>query len=293
MGDSTVHQPFRRGAGVRLGGIVRLVHPFPTVLNAMVAGALACVALGGWPGAGRLVWVTATMLTIQSAIGAVNDWADRALDAQAKPWKPIPAGLVSAYLARTLAVLLVGAALTLIMVGPPRAWALGIAGLGIGLAYDLGVKRTPFSAVTYALALPLVPVWVWTAMERDSPALAGILPVGVLLGSALQLANALPDAEADAAAGMRGTLQWLGPVCGRRTAWLTFGAALVTAATLAPLLGLRLWPFSVSWLIAAMLLSSAVLLYRRQPSTRSLQQGWMLLAVAAGVLAVGWLASLP
>ncbi len=293
MHDSTVRQPARRIPGARLRGVVRLVHPFPSVLNAVVAGALACVALRGWPDAGRLLWVTVTMLVIQCAIGAVNDCADRALDARAKPWKPIPSGLVSADLARMLAVLLVGAAVALILVGPSRAWPLGFAGLGVGLAYDLGVKRTPFSALTYALALPLVPVWVWTAMGRDSPALVGILPVGVLLGVALQLANALPDAEGDTAAGVRGTLQWLGPARGRRLAWLTFAAALIVAVLLAPPLGLQRWPFALSWAIAALLLLITVMAYRREPSVRSLQRGWSLLAPAAGVLAVGWLASLP
>ena len=293
MRNSTIRQPVRVLSSARLPGVVRLVHPFPSVLNAVVAGALACVALRGWPGAGRLLWVTLTMLVIQCAIGAVNDWADRTLDARAKPWKPIPSGLISADLARTLAVLLVGAAVALIVAGPSRAWLLGFAGLGVGLAYDLGVKRTPFSALTYALALPLVPVWVWTAMERDSPALAGILPVGVLLGVALQLANALPDAEDDAAAGVRGTLQWLGHARGRRLAWLAFAAALIVAILLAPLLGLRRWPFALSWVIAALLLLLAVLAYRREPSVRSLQRGWSLLAPAAGVLAIGWLASLP
>ncbi|MER3421242.1 MAG: ubiquinone biosynthesis protein UbiA, partial [Chloroflexota bacterium] len=77
-------------------------------------------------------------------------------------------------------------------------------GLGAGLAYDLWLKRTPYSALAYAVALPLVPLWVWTALERFTPALLWAWPVGALLGGALHLANAVPDLEADATAGVHG-----------------------------------------------------------------------------------------
>ena len=293
MRDAIVRRPSRVQRRTRLLGLLCLVHPFPSLLNAVVVGVLACVAVRGWPGIGPLLRLTGTMLTIQCAIGVMNDWADRDLDAREKPWKPIPAGLVPARLALGVALLLIGIAVVLAAAAPRGAWLLAISGLAIGLAYDLGLKRTPISALTYALALPLVPLWVWSALGRATPALSGVLPVGVLLGFALQLANALPDAAGDEAGGIRGTLQWLGPDRGRSVAWAAFVAALVLALALAVTLRLRPAPFGACWLIAVLLLGTAVVLYRREPSVRSLQRGWSLLAPAAGVLAVGWLASLP
>jgi 4-hydroxybenzoate polyprenyltransferase len=277
----------------RLRGLVRLLHPFPTLLNALVAGALACVAVRGWPGTAQLVTLMATMLAIQATIGALNDWADRALDAREKPWKPIPAGMVSPPAALVTAVTFAALAVLLAALDGPVPWLLAMAGLACGVGYDLGLKRTPLSALTYAVALPLVPLWVWAALGQATPALAAVLPVGVLLGVGLQLANALPDAAGDEAAGVRGTLQWLRPTRGRRVAWLAFAAALALALLLAPIAGLRPLPFIACWLIATLLLIAAVGLYRREPSPRSLRRGWTLLAPATGLLAVGWFASLP
>jgi 4-hydroxybenzoate polyprenyltransferase len=298
-GDAAIRAPSAadmsgsRAPHLRLLGVLRLFHPFPSILNALVVAVLAGVAARGWPGTGRILTLTATMLCIQCAIGALNDWADRGLDALTKPAKPIPAGLIGPKAALAAAVCLGVAPTVLAARFGGAAWALAMMGFGVGIAYDLGLKRTPFSALTYAVALPLVPVWVWTALDLASPAVAVVLPVGFLLGFGLQLANALPDAEGDALGGVRGTLQYLGPELGRRVAWLSFGAALALAALLAGASGLRPWPFLACWVISAVLLLAAVWIYRRRPSRRSLQVGWTLLAPAAGALAVGWLGSLP
>jgi 4-hydroxybenzoate polyprenyltransferase len=275
-----------------LVGWLRLLHPFPSLLNAAVVACLALVAVGGWPGL-IAVRLTLTMLCIQCSIGALNDWADRSLDARTKPDKPIPAGLVSPALALLSAIILATIAALLALIGGPAAWLIAMCGMGTGFAYDLGLKRTPFSALTYAVALPLIPFWVWTALGVATPALYAVLPVGMLLGGALQLANALPDAEGDRSAGLHGTLQWLGPERGRRAAWLAFGVALALAVVLAVLAGLRPLPFVPCWLVATALYTGSVLSYRFDPSRRSLQRGWTMLAPAAALLAVGWLASLP
>lgn len=286
---STARPPLR----LRLVGFLRLLHPFPSLLNAIVVAVFACVAVRGWPGAGRLLWLTLTMLCIQFSIGALNDWTDRRLDARTKPAKPIVAGLISPPAALAAAAGFAVAAAVLASNGGPAAWLLAMCGLGVGVAYDLGLKRTPFSALTYAVALPLIPIWVWSALGRSSPALYAVLPVGILLGVSLQLANALPDAEGDAAEGVRGTLQVLGPRRGRLLAWLAFALALLLSAVLAPFVALRTMPFLLCWLVAALLLSTAIIAYARRPSRRSLQWGWTLLAPGAGVLSVGWLVSLP
>jgi 4-hydroxybenzoate polyprenyltransferase len=43
----------------------------------------------------RVLCLSVSMLAIQAAIGAANDWADAPADATSRPTKPIPAGLVA------------------------------------------------------------------------------------------------------------------------------------------------------------------------------------------------------
>src|SRR5436309_8215858 len=80
---------------------VRVLHPFPSVLNSALVLALALIA-GGPPTAAVLLALG--MLGIQFCIGVVNDLADERLDAATKPWKPIPSGLVTRRSARLIAV---------------------------------------------------------------------------------------------------------------------------------------------------------------------------------------------
>ncbi len=282
-----------RRRGHRVLRALRLVHPFPTLLNAVVVVLLATVAVRGRPEIGVVVRLAATMLAVQSAIGVVNDWADRDLDAAVKPWKPIPAGVVSAGVAGWLGGLTIALALFLGATLGPAAWLLSTAGLGVGLAYDLWLKRTPLSGLTYALALPLVPLWVWTALGRFTPALLWAWPVGALLGGALHLANALPDLEADAAAGVRGLAQRLGRRRALAGAWGGYLIAVLSAAALGLPLGLDRRVLLPGAAAALALLGGAVTAHLCRPGPAALQTGWSLLAPGAALLAVAWLAALP
>jgi 4-hydroxybenzoate polyprenyltransferase len=282
-----------RRRGRRILHALRLLHPFPTLLNVVAVVLLTLVAADGQPEIGVVARLTATMLAVQSAIGVVNDWADRDLDATAKPWKPIPAGVVSAGVAGRLGALTTALALALGATLGPAAWLLSTAGLGAGLAYDLWLKRTPFSGLTYAVALPLVPLWVWTALGRFTPALLWVWPIGALLGGALHLANALPDLEADAAAGVRGLAQRLGRRRALAGAWGGYLAAVLGAAALGLPLGLDRRVLLPGAAGALALLGAAVVAHLRRPGPAALQTGWSLLAPGAALLAVAWLAALP
>ena len=79
-----------------LSGLVRLVHPFPSALDAGVTFVLALLA--GAPG-GRAALLAIAMLAIQFSIGAVNDLADAPADALASRSKPLMDGRVPARLA--------------------------------------------------------------------------------------------------------------------------------------------------------------------------------------------------
>jgi 4-hydroxybenzoate polyprenyltransferase len=72
--------------------LLRLVHPFPSALNAILVLGIAVLAGGELPVAFQLALA---MLGIQFCIGAVNDLYDEELDAKSKPFKPIPARRVT------------------------------------------------------------------------------------------------------------------------------------------------------------------------------------------------------
>ncbi len=288
-GPATPERP--RGV-VRLSRALRIIHPFPTALNAVAVVMLALVAARGSPGGGALARLAATMLAAQSAIGIVNDYVDRFLDARTKPWKPIPSGAVRPDVARWLGIAAIVLALVLGATFGPAAWALSTAGMSVGLVYDLWLKRSAFSGLTYAVALPLAPLWVWTALDRFTPALLWIWPVGLVLGGALQIANALPDIEDDAAHGVRGTAQWFGPTRALAAAWGGYLLAVGMALGAGLALGHDRRVLVLGAAASMLLLALAMLAYVRRPGSAALQFGWSLLAPGAGVLAVTWLAAL-
>jgi|SRR5581483_8768332 len=271
---------------------VRLVHPFPTVLNALAAVALAAVALRGRPDAPLALRLMGTMLAVQSAVGVVNDCVDRDLDAATKPWKPIPAGLVSPRLAWVLGVLAAAVGIALGATLGGAACALSTAGMAVGLAYDLRLKRTAWSGLTYAVALPLVPIWVWTAAGRYRPALLWVIPIGLVLGASLQLVNTLPDLEGDGSHGVRGTAHRLGRRRALAAAWGGYLAAVLLAVTLGLALGHRQPLLFGGAVLALALLAVAISAWLLRRDTVALQFGWSVLAPGAGVLAVSWLAAL-
>jgi len=180
-----------------LSGLVRLVHPFPSALDAAVTFALALVAGAT---AGRAALLGVAMLTIQFSIGAFNDVLDAPADAVAGRFKPLVDGRIPARVALGVAGVAGMVGLVLAALAGPAAALVALAGYGIGLAYDLRLKASPWSWLPYAMGIPLLPVFAWVGATGDLPvpilALAGL---GVLAGTALAIANSLADAERDAA----------------------------------------------------------------------------------------------
>ncbi len=274
----------------RLGGVGRLMHPFPTVMNTLATLLFASLALGEWPEARTAVPLVGAIFGSQAAIGIANDLADRALDRVTKGGKPLAAGLVSPL----VAALVLALALILAGVGAaafgPASLALVALGTGIGLAYDLWLKRTALSWLPYLLAIPLEPIWVWVALGRFTPRLLWLYPLGAALLLALHLANALADWRGDTDARVTGLVQRLGR---RRAVALLWVAACLPAA-LATALGLvlpyrweRFWPaIAVSLLPIA---ASLTLVYRRPDDDAPFRTVFGLLIVSTIVLAAGWL----
>lgn len=167
-------------------------HPFPSLVVATVTVAFAFLAESS-PPTETVIALGVAMLCFQFAIGIANDIVDAADDAKSKPWKAIPRGVVSRRHAIVLATAFAGVGMLISSGLPFGAWVVGIAGLACGLAYDVQLKRTALSWLPFAVALPLIPVWVFLGLERWEPLLWFAFPLGALVGLALHLANQAPD----------------------------------------------------------------------------------------------------
>jgi len=231
------------------------------------------------------------MTALQVSIGALNDVVDAPRDAGRKPGKPIPAGLVSPGLGRAVAV--GGAALGIALAAPSglASVALALVVLGIGYGYDLGFKGTAWSWVPFAVGIPLLPVFGWLGAAGSLPAsFAILLPVAVLAGAALAIANARVDAERDAAAGVDSVAIRLG--LGR--AWAVHAGLLVVvvAAALVTLSVGRAPTATIALAaVAAVVIGLGIVIGRGDASARQ-ERAWELEAAGSGLLAIAWLAGI-
>ena len=204
-------------------------HLAPVIVVELATAAFAVIAWGGVPPLSVLGPLLLAMLGGQLAIGATNELVDLPLDAVAKPEKPLPSGAVSVPGARLVAVLgLVVMAWFGFPFGPVP-FALLALGTGIGVAYDLWLKRSPWSWAPYLLALPLLPIWVFAALGRPEPRLLMLYPLGAFAAVGVHFAQALPDAVSDRQAGLMTATSRLGTRPAFAAAWL----ATVSAPLLA------------------------------------------------------------
>jgi len=270
---------------------LRIIHPLPTLLNVAATAALAFVAARGVPDATVLARMLVAMLCAQSAIGAVNDHADRDLDAAMKPWKPIPAGLVSPaaalWLAGALLFVAVGAGATL------GSWSLLLLmlGIGCGLVYDVRLKRSRWSGLPFMVAIPTLPLWVWVTLGAWHDRLLWLVPLGALIGLSLHLANTLPDLAGDAAHGVQGLAHGLGDRRSKIVAWTSFAVALALSLALAPALAYDLAVY-LPVLAAGSLALIASVWAGSQNSPSAQQFAFGVLGIGAAVVATGWLAAI-
>ena len=266
-------------------GLVRLVHPFPIVLDGLATAAVVLLAGGDGTVALRL---GAAMTALQASIGALNDLVDARLDLGRKPGKPIPAGQVSPTIARFVLIGAAGAGFALTVPSGPGLMAIAGLGLAVGYAYDLVAKGTAWSWVPFAIGLPLLPVFAWFGARGSlSPAFGMLLPAAVAAGAALALANARADLERDQSGGVASVATRLGA---RRAWWL--GAALMAGVALLALSSLVLAGSPVQALgaavLAVVLLGAGVVIGKGASADRR-ERGWEIQAVAVAALAAAWL----
>jgi 4-hydroxybenzoate polyprenyltransferase len=271
----------------RLAGLVRLTHPFPSLLDGGATVAIALLAGGRPLDALRL---GAAMVALQASIGTINDLVDVPRDAGRKPGKPIPAGLVGPTTATLLALVAAAVGLVLSLPSGLPTGVVAVAILAVGLLYDLWLRGTPWSWLPFALGIPLLPVFAWLGATGRVPELFLVLvPTAFISGAGLAIANALADVERDAEAGVRSVARQMGaPVAWTAHAMLQ---ATVVAVAVASLLGAGApVPLLMGAAGATVVLLAGVYL-ARGASAASRERGWELEAVGTALLAAVWIAA--
>ncbi|WP_246855082.1 SCO3242 family prenyltransferase [Cellulomonas sp. Y8] len=201
--------PARSGLPARVRDHLELVRApaVLTVLGDTVAGASAA----GHPLTGRRAVLPLASACLYAGGMALNDWADRAVDAVERPERPIPSGRIA----------------------PRHALAVagGLGAAGLALAAAGGGRRALAVAVPLAAA-----VWLYDARLKDTVAGPGAMAacrgLDVLLGAGVgRLRAAAPAAAAVAAHTAGVTLLSRGEVHGstRATAGAVATASVVVA----------------------------------------------------------------
>jgi 4-hydroxybenzoate polyprenyltransferase len=249
--------------------------------------------LAAWPVFpwGTIALVIGAHGAMQISIAMINDYCDRELDAASKPDKPIVRGLVTPREALIAGVVMMVVMLVLLLPLNRLALILSLCYLALAQAYNLGLKSTPLSGFLFALAMPLIPAYAFAGLGRVLPVVFLLIPLGFLLGVALNLANALQDLEEDAAHGARTLAVVLGV---KRSFAISELLLLLSAVLIGVLTFTRLVP-AQPWIVGAVLLLSGVvfvacpLFFGPKQPMRTRKLYFYLMALTSIVLAGGWL----
>jgi len=277
-------------------GLLQVTHPLPSLMYVVAVGLFSFLAAAshhqtpsGWLLARAMVGV----LCAQFAIGALNDYHDRAQDAQTQPTKPLARGVIAPW--EALAICVVGTVGVIALLGPLGVipCILGLLIEGLGVAYDLWFKGTLVSAFLYAVYFPLIPLLAWALFGGWQPFLPWLIPFAAPLGVAMNIANTLPDLEGDLALGARGLPHLLGLRRGLAVAWLAPVAALalIWALALTRIVPAGLAGMLVATAAVALSVGAAVALYVRKPQPATLKLTFYIQALGVVALAGGWLAA--
>lgn len=236
------------------------MHPVIQLVRAPAAltvpgDALAGAAAAGWPFGRRTPALCASAVCLYWAGMALNDYADRTLDAVERPERPIPSGKVSPRFALGLATGLTLTGLGIAAAVDRKALAVAASLAGTVWAYDLVLKPTP--AGPFAMAAARI--------------------LDVLLGAGGSRA-ALPAALTVGAHTLGITVLSRGEVHGASTQATRAAAATTTTVTAAALSGCR-WASAALAGGYAVVAGGPLVKAVREPSAGNVRR-----AVGAGIL---------
>ena len=230
------------------------------------------------------------MTALQVSIGALNDVHDAPDDAGHKPGKPIPTGLVSVPAAWAVVVLGALLGIALGALADIRVGGLAVVVLLIGYGYDLVAKGTSWSWLPFALGIPLLPVYGWLGGAGAlSSFFLALVPMAMLAGAALAIANARADVERDVAAGTVSIATRLG----LEGSWRLHAAlwVLTLVAGLGSLVFRAVGLGQIVLVAAAAGLIGAAVAWSRHAPPAARERAWQFEAVAAALALLGWLAA--
>lgn len=209
--------------------LARCAHPEPVVVVSGLAGGLAVTA---GRGAGT-VWVVLAVLAGQLYVGWSNDYVDRDQDREAgRLDKPLAKDEISSRLVLGAAVVALVAAVPLSLASGVPATLVHLAGLGAATAYNVRLKATIFSALTYAVAFALLPAFITLGLAHPHWPPAWVFVAAGLIGVGGHFAQARPDVEND----RRQHVMGLPQLAGERASAI-LAAAFLAAGALAIALG--------------------------------------------------------
>jgi 4-hydroxybenzoate polyprenyltransferase len=218
----------------------------------------------------------------EASIGWANDYVDAPLDrAAGRHDKPIPEGAVRRDLVGVAAMAALIGDVPLSLALGWRAGAAHVVAVGSAWQYDLWLKRTPASAVPFALSFGLVPVIIAAMLPGSPLPRASIVAAGAACGVAAHFSNTLPDVDADAMTGIRGLPQRLGP--GLST---VVAAAFVAIASVLLVIATAAAPLAIA-AACVDVLAAVVVLVRRSDR----DQAFRLVIVAVAILVAAFVLS--
>lgn len=240
----------KRQLNERLLGFYLLSHAGPVLLHILAVTVFTLLAAWGRVAESIIFLVIGAHAAMQLSIAMINDYCDRERDAQGKPDKPIPRGLISPREAKIGGIGMMVLMAILLVPLPPLAWLISLCYLALGQSYNLWLKSTPYSGIVFALAMPLIPLYAFAGVGRTFPFLFWLVPVGFLLDIALNLANSLPDIERDAQSGAR----TLAVTLGVKRSFLACQLLIVAGAALIGLLKITKLVPTQSWILVTTLI---------------------------------------
>jgi 4-hydroxybenzoate polyprenyltransferase len=277
----------------RLLGMILVTHPIPSLMYVVAVAlfsVLAAASSGHAIAPTTLARVLVGVACAQVAIGTLNDYMDRELDARSGRSKPLVLGLITPRMALGQVI---SATILLLLLMMPLGWValtLGIVIEGLGLAYDLGLKRTPISGLLYAIYFPLIPLLAWAVFGSYQPFLLWVLPFGAALGLAMNIANSLPDLESDTQAGVRGLPHLLGLRNGLTIVWVTPPLIYLVMLLLdrVGLVPARTLGLALAGVAATLPVALAALLYLRRPTAQTLRITFYIQALGVVAMSAAW-----
>src|SRR5215467_12640118 len=272
-------------------GFFLLCHPIPVLFH--IIAVTIFTLLAAWP---RFIWSAIVLIIVahaamQLSIAMLNDYCDRKIDAQGKPDKPIPRGLILPREALIAGLSMIAIMLILLIPLPRLALVISLCYLALGQAYNLGLKSTPFSGIVFALAMPLIPLYAFAGTGHVPDVLFWFVPTGFLLGIALNLANSLPDIEQDAANGAKTLAVALSvrrsfAVC---QSMIVLAAALIGILQITGLAPANPWIIVLTLILTCLAIEAMVLFFGPERPLETRKAYFYLVALTCILLAGGWL----